>query len=126
MANPPRPEDDSSSLQTLEAVTAERRKRSQVFTQLEGTSSSTSTALSIAKEAPPSTEAEPPRTPQEYEDEAGQEGAFNPETGEINWDCPCLGGMAHGPCGEQFKAAFSCFVHSKDEPKGMDCIDRFK
>lgn len=31
------------------------------------------------------------------EDEAGQEGAFNPETGEINWDCPCLGGMAHGP-----------------------------
>ena len=31
------------------------------------------------------------------EGEAGQEGAFNPETGEINWDCPCLGGMAHGP-----------------------------
>ena len=30
-------------------------------------------------------------------EEAGQEGAFNPETGEINWDCPCLGGMAHGP-----------------------------
>jgi len=25
------------------------------------------------------------------------EGAFNPETGEINWDCPCLGGMAQGP-----------------------------
>ena len=25
---------------------------------------------------------------------------------EINWDCPCLGGMAHGPCGEEFKAAF--------------------
>jgi hypothetical protein len=31
------------------------------------------------------------------EEEAGQEEAFNPETGEINWDCPCLGGMAHGP-----------------------------
>jgi intermembrane space import and assembly protein 40 len=31
------------------------------------------------------------------EEEAGQQGAFNPETGEINWDCPCLGGMAHGP-----------------------------
>lgn len=30
-------------------------------------------------------------------EEAGQQGAFNPETGEINWDCPCLGGMAHGP-----------------------------
>lgn len=33
----------------------------------------------------------------DLEEEAGQEGAFNPETGEINWDCPCLGGMAHGP-----------------------------
>jgi intermembrane space import and assembly protein 40 len=60
------------------------------------------------------------------EDQAGQEGAFNPETGEINWDCPCLGGMAHGPCGEEFKAAFSCFVYSTEEPKGMDCIEKFK
>lgn len=67
-----------------------------------------------------------PMTPEEYEEEAEGEGAFNPETGEINWDCPCLGGMAHGPCGEEFKAAFSCFVYSKEEPKGMDCIDRFK
>ena len=60
------------------------------------------------------------------EEEAGQQGAFNPETGEINWDCPCLGGMADGPCGPEFKAAFSCFVFSEEEPKGMDCIDRFK
>jgi intermembrane space import and assembly protein 40 len=60
------------------------------------------------------------------EAEADQQGAFNPETGEINWDCPCLGGMAHGPCGDEFKAAFSCFVYSKEEPKGMDCIDKFK
>ena len=30
--------------------------------------------------------------------------------GEINWDCPCLGGRADGPCGDQFKDAFSCFV----------------
>jgi intermembrane space import and assembly protein 40 len=37
-----------------------------------------------------------------------------------------LGGMATGPCGEQFKAAFSCFVYSEEEPKGMDCIDKFK
>ncbi|KAM3086237.1 Oxidoreductase [Clarireedia jacksonii] len=58
--------------------------------------------------------------------EADQQGAFNPETGEINWDCPCLGGMAHGPCGEEFKAAFSCFVYSKEEPKGVDCIEKFK
>lgn len=66
------------------------------------------------------------RTGPELEEEAGQQGAFNPETGEINWDCPCLGGMADGPCGEQFKIAFSCFVFSKEDPKGMDCIDKFK
>lgn len=29
--------------------------------------------------------------------------------GEINWDCPCLGGMAKGTCGQEFKDAFSCF-----------------
>ncbi|KAL7008012.1 mitochondrial phosphate carrier protein [Cystobasidiomycetes sp. EMM_F5] len=61
----------------------------------------------------------------EPEEDASQ-AAFNPETGEINWDCPCLGGMAHGPCGEQFKAAFSCFVYSQEEPKGQDCIEKFK
>ncbi|KAJ5918658.1 hypothetical protein N7466_010650 [Penicillium verhagenii] len=63
---------------------------------------------------------------QQLEEEAGQQAAFNPETGEINWDCPCLGGMAHGPCGEDFKAAFSCFVYSEEETKGIDCIDKFK
>ncbi|KAH6913976.1 intermembrane space import and assembly protein 40 [Coprinopsis sp. MPI-PUGE-AT-0042] len=57
---------------------------------------------------------------------SGQQGAYNPETGEINWDCPCLGGMAHGPCGEQFKEAFSCFVFSEEEPKGINCVDAFK
>lgn len=62
----------------------------------------------------------------ELEAEAQGEGAFNPETGEINWDCPCLGGMAHGPCGPQFREAFSCFVYSEQEPKGMDCIEKFQ
>jgi len=52
--------------------------------------------------------------------------AFNPETGEINWDCPCLGGMAHGPCGPEFREAFSCFVHSEDEPKGINCVEKFQ
>lgn len=65
-------------------------------------------------------------SPDALEEEASQEGAFNPETGEINWDCPCLGGMAHGPCGEEFKTAFSCFVYSNEEPKGMECIDKFQ
>ncbi|KAJ2000112.1 Oxidoreductase [Coemansia thaxteri] len=60
------------------------------------------------------------------DEESGQSQAFNPETGEINWDCPCLGGMAQGTCGEQFKAAFSCFVFSEEEPKGMDCVEAFK
>ena len=61
---------------------------------------------------------------QEAADQA--QGAYNPDTGEINWDCPCLGGMANGPCGEEFKTAFSCFIFSEVEPKGMDCIDKFQ
>ncbi|KAK4198404.1 putative intermembrane space import and assembly protein 40, mitochondrial precursor [Triangularia verruculosa] len=74
---------------------------------------------------PATTEFEP-GSPEALEQEASQQGAFNPETGEINWDCPCLGGMAHGPCGEEFKEAFSCFVYSKEEPKGIECIDKFQ
>lgn len=34
--------------------------------------------------------------------------------------------MAQGPCGEEFKAAFSCFVYSQAEPKGVDCVDKFR
>lgn len=33
--------------------------------------------------------------------------------------------MAHGACGEQFKAAFTCFVTSEAEPKGADCVEHF-
>jgi len=62
--------------------------------------------------------------PENAEDDAS--GAFNPVTGEINWDCPCLGGMAHGPCGQQFRDAFACFVYSEDEPKGINCVEKFK
>ncbi|CAO3662937.1 unnamed protein product [Rhizopus stolonifer] len=54
------------------------------------------------------------------------QGAYNPDTGEFNWDCPCLGGMANGPCGEDFKASFSCFVLSEAEPKGYDCVEKFQ
>jgi len=60
------------------------------------------------------------------EEDASSGGAFDPVTGEINWDCPCLGGMAHGPCGPQFREAFSCFVFSEKEPKGIDCVEKFK
>lgn len=62
----------------------------------------------------------------ELSEEADQQSAFDPETNTINWDCPCLGGMAHGPCGEEFKKAFSCFVFSEQEPKGIDCVENFK
>ncbi|KAL1513010.1 hypothetical protein ABEB36_002498 [Hypothenemus hampei] len=48
------------------------------------------------------------------------------ENGEINWNCPCLGGMATGPCGVEFRNAFSCFHHSKADPKGSDCLDKFR
>merc|ERR1712080_409051 len=67
-----------------------------------------------------------PEAPSSEAAASSQAAAFNPETGEINWDCPCLGGMAHGPCGEEFKTAFSCFVYSTEEPKGMDCIEKFQ
>ncbi|GFN76211.1 mitochondrial intermembrane space import and assembly protein 40 [Plakobranchus ocellatus] len=45
--------------------------------------------------------------------------------GDINWECPCLGGMATGPCGVQFREAFSCFHYSTAEPKGSDCYEAF-
>ena len=64
--------------------------------------------------------------PSEDGEEASSGGAFDPVTGKINWDCPCLGGMAYGPCGMQFREAFSCFVFSEEEPKGIDCVEKFK
>ncbi|CAE6444783.1 unnamed protein product [Rhizoctonia solani] len=83
---------------------------------------------SAKAESAPGKECEP--TPEggmdDLEADAASQGAFNPETGEINWDCPCLGGMAHGPCGPQFREAFACFVHSNEEPKGVDCVEKFK
>lgn len=48
------------------------------------------------------------------------------ENGEINWGCPCLGGMATGPCGVEFREAFSCFHYSEAQPKGSNCYDAFK
>jgi mitochondrial intermembrane space import and assembly protein 40 len=58
-------------------------------------------------------------------DGSGTEDAVNAETGEINWDCPCLKSALEPPCGEYFKAAFTCFVNSKTEPKGLDCREVF-
>jgi mitochondrial intermembrane space import and assembly protein 40 len=113
-------------MQTVDAVVEEKRKQAEIRAkavkkeQPEAESAQMTTTTGLA-------EGENETAAQEDE-EAGsdKQAAFNPETGEINWDCPCLGGMAHGPCGEEFKAAFSCFVYSEEEPKGMDCIEKFQ
>ena len=110
--------DTPETYQTLDSIADQRR------TQARSQAQASASAQSAAAELEPSAPSD--GSPEQLEQDASQQGAFNEETGEINWDCPCLGGMAHGPCGEQFREAFSCFVFSKDEPKGIDCIDKFK
>ena len=51
-------------------------------------------------------------------------GIIRPD-GTINWGCPCLGGMPTGPCGIEFREAFTCFNVSEAQPKGSDCLDAF-
>ncbi|KAL3899137.1 MAG: hypothetical protein SGCHY_002253 [Lobulomycetales sp.] len=63
---------------------------------------------------------------QDQSTESKAQQAYDPETGTINWDCPCIAGMVEPPCGDLFKAAFSCFVYSEAEPKGADCIEQFR
>ncbi|XP_052130618.1 mitochondrial intermembrane space import and assembly protein 40-B-like [Frankliniella occidentalis] len=46
--------------------------------------------------------------------------------GNINWMCPCLDGMATGPCGIEFRNAFACYHNSKQNPQGKDCLDKFR
>ncbi|KAG6150405.1 Oxidoreductase [Claviceps purpurea] len=119
-----------SGTPTVESVVDKQRQELETKTKGLNTASETRVAESATLESQPSTEtqtdAATASSEEDLEEDAPREAAFNPETGEINWDCPCLGGMAHGPCGEEFKAAFSCFVYSTDEPKGMDCIDKFQ
>ncbi|KAJ7346716.1 hypothetical protein DFH08DRAFT_869102 [Mycena albidolilacea] len=83
------------------------------------------------REKPTPSEPAPAAVPTSAEEEEASGGdsgggAYNPETGEINWDCACLGGMAHGPCGPEFREAFSCFIYSEDEPKGINCVEKFQ
>jgi len=121
---------DHASLPTLESISPARRK--EAAPNGPERTSIVAQSPTLASSSPPPPQEPPlavatPETPvQDVEEEASQQGAFNEATGEINWDCPCLGGMAHGPCGEHFRGAFSCFVYSKEEPKGMDCIEHFK
>ncbi|KAK4213415.1 mitochondrial intermembrane space import and assembly protein 40 [Rhypophila decipiens] len=132
--HPAPPQFSDSELSTVDAIVEEKRRKALAApppppsspppaTEEKPQSETTDAVPFPAEEAEGTPE---PGSPEALEQEAQQQGAFDPETGEINWDCPCLGGMAHGPCGEEFKAAFSCFVYSKEEPKGMDCIDKFQ
>lgn len=128
----PKADYEESHTPTLDAMNlsshGKKKKQQSVLSSIAPEDNNTSQNASSALLQPESepTPTPPASDPAGLEEEASSEGAFNPATGEINWDCPCLGGMAHGPCGEQFRAAFSCFVFSEEEPKGMDCIDKFK
>jgi intermembrane space import and assembly protein 40 len=122
----PTTESETEQLPTIESIAAERQKRRAVQAQLEAQRAAEEEAARAADAASETKSEAADGSIEGLEAEADQQGAFNPETGEINWDCPCLGGMAHGPCGEEFRNAFSCFVYSTEEPKGMDCIDKFK
>lgn len=91
----------------------------------------TARAEQAQREKPTPSEPAPAAAPTSAEEEEASGGdsgggAYNPETGEINWDCACLGGMAHGPCGPEFREAFSCFIYSEDEPKGINCVEKFQ
>ncbi len=102
-----------------------------------GTSTSTASAMShcedssgsgrhraiflTPEDADPLTSRE--RPPDDHPDDAPP-GLITPE-GDINWNCPCLGGMAVGPCGVEFRSAFECFHYSEAETKGSDCLDKF-
>ncbi|KIK67332.1 hypothetical protein GYMLUDRAFT_37428 [Collybiopsis luxurians FD-317 M1] len=83
------------------------------------------TSKTVETTADSSATSEPAANSEEASEGASQ-GAYDPVTGEINWDCPCLGGMAHGPCGPEFREAFSCFVYSEEEPKGINCVEKFQ
>ena len=119
--------EDATEASELEALTSRHTRQAQrnasVLNSVADAASSENALTSVVAE-----HERPIHTgsPADLEEEAAGEGAFNPETGEINWDCPCLGGMAHGPCGLEFREAFSCFVFSTEDPKGMDCIDKFQ
>jgi intermembrane space import and assembly protein 40 len=129
---PPPSQFSDADVPTVEAVIEQKRRETRASPAVAPSAhAATPTPEATSEQTTSATpsEAQPgfqEGSPEALEEEAGQQGAFNPETGEINWDCPCLGGMADGPCGEDFKAAFSCFVFSESEPKGMDCIDKFQ
>nr|CAB3263827.1 mitochondrial intermembrane space import and assembly protein 40-A-like [Phallusia mammillata] len=53
-------------------------------------------------------------------------GAILPN-GEINWECPCLGNLPNGPCGPDFREAFSCWVDNREDESTFaeKCYENF-
>ena len=66
-----------------------------------------------------------PEDLKDVEDPQKAYGAFDPVRREIDWECPCIGGAMKGPCAQEFKQAFSCFVFSEEEDKGSECYTEF-
>lgn len=40
--------------------------------------------------------------------------------------CPCVADLKSGPCGSSFVSAFTCFLKSQSEDKGVECIGPFQ
>jgi len=121
----PTPDKDASIEENLtnkeapsEAETADKNNNSE-STPTQETSKDKVLFLSEEDAKVPSTVILP-----EPSEEDGPHGPIFPN-GEINWNCPCFGDMAVGPCGVEFRAAFECFHYSTADPKGSDCIDKF-
>lgn len=52
---------------------------------------------------------------------------FVQPNGELNFGCPCVGGLHAGPCGYEMREFISCnFYNSKDQedPRGQNCEDK--
>lgn len=47
--------------------------------------------------------------------------------GDLNWSCPCLGGLPYGPCGYQFREFFECIHKIQDQNNiGQECFPKFE
>lgn len=74
------------------------------------------------------------QTPSKYEvpkplESEQRKGVVLPN-GDINWTCPCLGGLPYGPCGFEFRQFFECLHKSQeaddsDSAKTQECFPKF-
>lgn len=60
--------------------------------------------------------------------------AIDKITGDINWNCHCMGNNTKGPCKHLFKSAFTCFVKNQTNPENcqlkinlmQECQNKFE